>query len=86
MTKHPGQSIICSRYVELKKNRIFNRAKIIYRSIFVGLRLPGSQQGVRLLWVKISKCEGRGALAEPEEPYRTADWWRRGASKIRLEG
>jgi len=41
---------------------------------------------VRLLRAEVPEREGRGALAEPEEPHRAADRWWRGASKVRPEG
>lgn len=54
---------------------------------FAGLRLPGSQQGVRLLRAEVPERQRRGALAESEKPYRTADRRRRrSASKICPEG
>lgn len=87
------RSIICLKYVELRLRWTFNRTIVKSREnntsidfFFAGLRLPGSQQRVRLLWVKVSECERRGALVKPEEPYRTADRWRRGTFKIRPEG
>jgi len=56
------------------------------RLLFAGLRFSGDQQGVRLLRAEVPECKRGGALAEPEEPYRTADRRRRGASEIRPEG
>jgi len=41
---------------------------------------------VRLLRAKVPERQGRGALAESEEPHRAADRWWRGASKVRPEG
>jgi len=54
--------------------------------LFAGLRLSGSQQGVRLFRTEVSKCEGRGTLVESEEPHRAADRRWCSASKIRSEG
>lgn len=56
------------------------------RFLLTGLRLPGRQQGVRLLRAEVPERERRGALVEPEEPYRAADRRRRGAATICLEG
>ncbi|XP_043509760.1 uncharacterized protein LOC122528555 [Frieseomelitta varia] len=51
-----------------------------------GMRLPGYQQGMRLLRAKVSECKGRRTLVESKKSHREANGWRCGAAKIRVEG
>lgn len=80
-----GETFHCTITRSVTREEYIARSTIV-RFLFAGLRLPGSQQGVRLFRIEISECEGRGAVAESEESYRTANRRRRGAVKIRLEG